>query len=70
MFWRPKESMKGNCYVFSGYKQRKKFGFVNLEHKLQHDMYRWSVFRLKDQKTAEWTYLETAKQQTRFRWCF
>ena len=40
MFSRPKDSMKGKCYVFSGYKQKNKVRFVNLDYKLEHDMYR------------------------------
>ena len=36
MFWMPKESMKENCYVFSGYKQRYGVCLVYLEWKLQH----------------------------------
>ena len=70
MFSRPKDSMKGKCYVFSGYKQKNKVRFVNLDYKLEHDMYRWSIFRLKCQKMVERTYLETDKQQTKSRWCF
>ena len=31
--------MKGKCYVFSGYKQRKKACFVYLEYKLKQGIY-------------------------------
>ena len=70
MFWRPKDSMKNKCYVFSDYKERKKVWFVHLECKLQEDSYGSLNFKLKCQKTTEPTYLETSKQQTRCRWYF
>ena len=63
MFWRPKSSMKGKCYVFSGDKQRNKACFVYLECKLQQDTYGWYIFKLKCQKTVEKTHLESRKLQ-------
>ena len=61
MFWMMKHGVKGKYYVFNGYEKRKKVGFVNLQYKLQHDRYRWSIFCLKCQKTVERTYPETEK---------
>ena len=61
MFWRPNDSMKGKCYVFSGYKQRNKLCLVYLECKLQQDSYGWCIFKLKCKKTVEKTYIETSK---------
>ena len=69
-FWRQKDSMKGKCYPFSGFKQRNKAYLVYLECKLQEDSYGWCSFKLKCGKTVEITYLETSKQQTRCRWSF
>ena len=34
------------------------------------DKYGWRIFKLKWEKTVDRTYLETSKQQTRYRWCF
>ena len=45
MFWRPKVSMKGKCYVFSGFKQRIKVCLVYLEFKLQQESYGWCIFK-------------------------
>ena len=70
MFWRPRDSMKIKCYVFGGYKQRNNVCFVYLYYKLQQDSYGWCIFKLKCQKTVERTYLETTKQQRRYRRCF
>ena len=39
MFSRPKYTMKGKCYVFSGYQERKRVPFVSLECTLQKDRY-------------------------------
>ena len=63
MFWRPKDSMKGKCYVFSGYKQTNEMFFVYLECKVEHHRYGWCIFKKNCQKTVEKTYLETSKQQ-------
>ena len=70
MFWRPKHSMKGRYYLFSGYKQRNNVCLVYLECKVKEDRDGWYTFKLKWQKTRERTYLKTSKQQTRYRWCF
>ena len=70
MFWRPKDSMKCKCYVFSSYKQRNKVSLVYLECYLQQNRYDWYIFKLKHHKMAETTYLETSKQQTTYCWCF
>ena len=35
MFWKPKDSMKAKCYVFSDYKQRNKLCFLYSECQLQ-----------------------------------
>ena len=59
--------MKGKCYVFSRCKQRKKVYFGYLECKLEENGYVRCTFKLKGQKTIERTYLETGKQQTRYR---
>ena len=40
MFCRPKDSMKRECYVFSGYNQRNEVCLLYLENKLQQD---WCV---------------------------
>ena len=39
MFWKPKDSKEGKCYLFSGYKQRNKVCLVYLGGKLQEDSY-------------------------------
>ena len=39
MFSRPKDSMKGKCYPFSGYKERNKVPLVYFGCKLQQDSY-------------------------------
>ena len=70
MLWRPKDSMKVKCYVFSSYKQRNNVFLVYLVGKLQQDGYGWCIFKLKCQKMVERIYLETSKWQTRHRWCF
>ena len=70
MFWRPNDSMKGKCYVFSCYKQRNKLCLVYLDFKLQQDSYGWCIFKLKYQEKEERTYLETSKQKRRWRLCF
>ena len=70
MFWKPKDSMKGKCYIFSSYKQTNKVCLVYLEWKLQQDSYGWYILKLKDQKAVERTYLEASKQQTSYCWCF
>ena len=70
MFWRQKESMKGKCYVFGGYKERNNACLVYLKCKLQRDRYEWWVFKSKCQKTVGRRYLEKRKQETRCRWCF
>ena len=59
--------MKGKYCGFSGYKQRNKVCLVYLETKQQQNGYGSCVFKLKCQKTVERTYLETNKQQTRYR---
>ena len=58
MFWSTKTSMKGKCYVFSGYKQRKKVCLEYLECELQPDSYCWCISKWKCQKTVESTYVE------------
>ena len=70
MFWRPKDSMKGKCYLFRDYKQRNKARLVYLECKQQQDIYGWCIFNIKYRKILERTYLQKRKQQTRDRWCF
>ena len=70
MFSRPKGSMKGKCYVCSGYKQRNNVCLLYLECKMRQERYRWCIFKLKRQKTLKRTNLENAKQQTRYRWGF
>ena len=67
MFWKANDSMKGKCYLFSGYKQRKNLCLVYLECKQQQDRYGWCIFKLKYHKTVEGTYLETSKQQRKHR---
>ena len=57
------DSMKSKCYIFSGYKQRKKVCLVCLECKLQQDSCGWWIFKLKWDKTVEQIYLETSKKQ-------
>ena len=39
MFWMPNDSLKGNSYNFSCYKQGNKVSLVYLENKLQEDKY-------------------------------
>ena len=62
MFSRPKNNMKRKWFRFrfSGYKERNKVCLVYLEWKLWQDIYDWCLLKLKWQKTAERTYLETA----------
>ena len=50
LFWRPKNTMKDKCYVFSGYKERNKDCLVYLECKLQEVSYGWCILKLKCQK--------------------
>ena len=69
MFRRPKDRIKGKCYLFSGYKMRNNVWVMNLECKLNQDSYGWWTFKLICQKTIETTYLETRKKQTKYRWC-
>ena len=52
MFWRSKKSMKCECYVFSGYKQRNKVCLVYLENDLRQNRYSWCVFKLKCRKNG------------------
>ena len=59
--------MKSKCYVFSGYKERNKACLVYLDYKLQKDSNGSPIWKLKCRKTAERTYLETSKQQRRYR---
>ena len=66
MSWTPKYSMKGKCYLFSGYKQRKNVCLVYLECKLQEDRYSWCIPKLKCQKKLERTYLGKSKQETKY----
>ena len=73
MLWSTKTSMKGKCYRFSGYKQKKKVLSEYLEYlecKIQEDGYTGSIFKLKCHKNVGRTYLEKGKEQTRYRWCF
>ena len=62
----PKESIRGEWYVFSSYKQRNKVYFLYLKCKLQQDSYVWLIFLLKWEETVETTYLERSKQQTSY----
>ena len=39
MLLRPKDSMKGQCYAYGGYKQKNKVYFVYLACKLAQDSY-------------------------------
>ena len=70
MFWMRKEYKKDKCYLFSGYKESNKLWLMYLERKPQEKRYGSYIFKLKWQKTGERTYLETSKEQTRYRWCF
>ena len=73
MFWKPKDIMKGKCYVFSSYQRKKtkqKPSLVYLECKLTQYRYGLCILKLKLWKTKERNYLETSKQKTRYRWCF
>ena len=70
IYWRPKNSMKGKCYVFSDCKHRNNVSLLYLECKLQQDRYGWCISELTCKEMVEGTYLETSKQQTKYRWCF
>ena len=59
--------MKRKSYLFSGYKQGNKASLVYLKCKLQRDRYGWWILKLKCQKTVERIYLETSKEETRYR---
>ena len=63
MFGRPKDSMKGKCYVFGGYKMRNKVYLVDLEWKLQEATWNWWILNLKCQKTVELTYSGRSKNK-------
>ena len=47
IIWTPEDTMKGKCYVFSGYKKKNKVCLVDVECKLQEDSYCYSIFTLK-----------------------
>ena len=67
MFWKPKDSMKGISYVFSGYKEINNQCLGYLENKLEQDSHGWCIWNLNLQKSIERTYLETSKQERRYR---
>ena len=53
MFWKPKDTIKVKCYVFSVYKQRNKTFSEYLRQKLQEGGYCECMFKLKCQKTVQ-----------------
>ena len=63
MFCTPKDSRKGQCYVFSVYKERNNVSLVYLDCKLQQDTYSCSIFKSKCKKTVERIYLETSNNK-------
>ena len=62
MCLRRQNTIKGKCYVFSGYKQQNKAGLVYLESKLKQDSYGLCISKLKCQKAVEEIYSDTRKQ--------
>ena len=70
MFWKPKDNRKDKCYGCSSYKESNKECLVYLECKLRQHSYGSPIFKLKFQEMVETPYLDTCKQQTRYRWCF
>ena len=46
LFWRPSNSMKGESYLFSGYKQTKEVSLVYFDCKVRQDTYGWCIFNL------------------------
>ena len=66
-FWEVHGRPEGKCYIFTAYKDRNKKWVVYLERKLQEDGYGWCIFMYKCKKTVEKMYLETSKQQTKYR---
>ena len=52
MFWTPKNSIKGKCYVFSGYEQKNQVCLVYLGCKLDQHNYDWCIFKQKFEKNG------------------
>ena len=65
-----KNTMKAKCYVLSNYKQRKNVWLLYLEFKLQQDRYSYCNSKLKCYQGVEGIYLETSKQEGKYRHVF
>ena len=70
MLSRRKDSMKSKSFDFGRYKQRNMVSLLYLQCKLQEYGYVSRIFKLKCKKMVRERYLETTKQQKRYRSCF